>query len=110
MTTYSAKSSSGRTEWTLINGRLKEVGSDTYTFTLSATDTLILLKLLRQGVNEIIYAAGKDKSINVSDDAVLVDNDGEPKEQGSHAVSSVEIDDGLRDKGLFKTVEPGRGA
>ena len=78
MTSYSAKSSSGRTEWTLINGRLKEVGPDTYTFTLSGTDTLTLLKLLRQSVNEIMYAAGREKSVNVSEDAVLIDNDGEP--------------------------------
>lgn len=110
MTTYSAKSSSGRTEWQLINGRLKETGPDTYTFTLSATDTFTLLKLLRQGVNEIMYAAGREKSVNVSEDAVHVDNDGEPKEQGSHAMAPVEIDQGLRNKGLFNTIEPGRGA
>jgi hypothetical protein len=78
MTSYSAKSSSGRTEWILKDGRLQEVGPDTYTFTLSATDTFTLLKLLRQGFNEIMYAAGREKSVNVSEDAVLIDNDGEP--------------------------------
>ena len=110
MTTYSAKSNSGRTEWILKDGRLQEIGPDTYTFTLTATDTFTLLKLLRQGVNEIIYAAGKEKSIHTSDDAVLVDGEGEPKEQGSHATSSVQIDQGLKDKRLFLTIEPGRGA
>ena len=78
MTTYSAKSSSGRTELQFINGRFKEIGQDSYTFTLSAIDTFTLLKLFRQGLNEIMYAAGREKSVNVSEDAVLIDNDGKP--------------------------------
>ena len=49
MTTLSTKSTDGRTEWILEEGRLKEIGPQSPAFTLRAENTFILLKLLLQG-------------------------------------------------------------
>jgi len=109
MTTYSAKSANSRTEWILQDGRLKEISPDSFMFTLAGRDTLTLLKLLLQGKNEIVYAAQREKT-PIADNTLRVDIDGEPLERGPRATSSIEIDEQITSGGLFKTIEPGRGA
>jgi len=108
MSTFGAKSSNGRTNWLLIDGRLKEIGPDSPAFTLSATDTLIILKLLRQGVNEIISQANREAGISSSPDTLAVDlrDDSMPSESGRKTgqTSSIEIDAGLKGGNPFQTM------
>jgi hypothetical protein len=67
MTTASAKSTSGRVEWLLIDGCLREIGPDSPAFTLSAENTFILLKLLLQGKQEILHAVQKERIVSQQD-------------------------------------------
>jgi hypothetical protein len=107
MTTFSAKSSSGRTEWQLIDGRLKETGPDSFTFTLTATDTFELLKLLFKGKNEVLQALQKERA-SENKEKIAVDFEGELQEHGtkSGATSSITLDDGLRGAGMKTTINP----
>jgi hypothetical protein len=57
MTALSAKSSNGRIEWILHQGRLTEIGPSSPKFTMSAIDTSILFGLLAAGSEEIIQQA-----------------------------------------------------
>ena len=110
MSTTSAKSSSGRTFWQLIDGRLKETGSDSYTFTLTAEDTLTLFKLLLIGKDEILRAVQKERhmsqqeviTVNTQQDTMLTDSG---PQMGS--TSSIEIDQQLR--GAGQTIHKTRG-
>jgi hypothetical protein len=53
----SAKSNNGRTEWAIIDGRLKEIGPESPTFTLTAVDTMTLTVLLMSEFEGIKQAA-----------------------------------------------------
>ena len=55
-----AKSLSGRTIWTVVEGRLNEENPANYTFKLTATDTYILALLLSKCQDEIKAAAMKE--------------------------------------------------
>jgi hypothetical protein len=57
-----AKSSNGRTTWSIIEGRLHESGGDYVQFSLLATDTLTLLELLKSNEQVIREAAQKEIS------------------------------------------------
>jgi hypothetical protein len=54
-----AKSNSGRTTWSVDQGRLHENGID-IAFTLTATDTKTLLDLLKRHEEEISKAAAQE--------------------------------------------------
>ncbi len=54
-----AKSSSGRTVWTISEGRLHESGQD-IAFRLTATDTMTLLELLKSNEEAIRKAAEQE--------------------------------------------------
>jgi len=45
--------SSGRVLWTVIGGRLREEGPESFSFTMTATDTHILFGLLKDCEDEI---------------------------------------------------------
>lgn len=57
-----AKSSSGRTIWTIIEGRLHEQSPESMQFTLLAVDTLELLDPLKRNEEGIRKAAEKEVS------------------------------------------------
>jgi hypothetical protein len=59
-----AKSSSGRTVWTIDQGRLHESGQDV-AFRLTAVDTQVLLDLLLRNEKEIRAAAESEQSLPV---------------------------------------------
>jgi hypothetical protein len=61
MTTASIKSANGRTEWLLVDGRLKEIGPDSFTFTLTTEDTYRLFSLLCNGQQDILSAHQKER-------------------------------------------------
>ena len=67
MATYLAKSNNGRTNWALVDGRLKETSPDTPTFTLTATDTMTLYQLLAQAKGEILEAMLKEQGATRND-------------------------------------------
>jgi hypothetical protein len=48
-----AQNSSGRVLWSVMNGRLREEGPESFSFTMTATDTSILLGLLLDSQEEI---------------------------------------------------------
>ena len=60
-----AKSSSGRTIWTIDQGRLHESGHDV-AFRLTATDTQTLLDLLLRNEKEIRAAVEREQSLPVT--------------------------------------------
>lgn len=60
-----AKSSSGRTIWTIDQGRLHETGQD-IAFALTATDTLTLLELLKRNEEAIRHEAKQEQTPPVS--------------------------------------------
>jgi hypothetical protein len=101
MTTMSAKSTSGRTEWVLDNGLLKEIGPSSPLFTLSAEDTFILMKLLFAGKNEIVAAVGRERKLSQQDMiSAGVKDDGMISDSGPRigATSSITIADELKHK------------
>ncbi len=106
MTTLSTKSTDGRTEWILEEGRLKEIGPQSPAFTLRAENTFILLKLLLQGKNDVLCAVQQERSVSQED--VLIVRGENVSEQGSHAQSSIEIAPELR--GTGHTIKPNRDA
>ena len=55
-----SKSSSGRTVWTVDQGRLHESSPDFAQFVLTATDTKTLLDLLKRNEDEIKKAAAQE--------------------------------------------------
>ena len=57
-----AKSSSGRTVWTVDQGRLHESGQD-IAFALTAVDTQTLLDLLLRNEKEIRQAVEREQSL-----------------------------------------------
>ena len=63
MTARSTKSNSGRIEWIVQDGRLKEISPESFTFTLTATDTLILAGLLIVELDNIKAAAEREQSL-----------------------------------------------
>ena len=58
-----AKSSSGRVIWTISEGRLNESSPDFAQFTLTATDTQVLLDLLSRNEKEIRAAAEREQTL-----------------------------------------------
>ena len=58
-----ARSQSGRTEWAIIDGRLKETGPESPTFTMTAQDTLTLTILLMTEYKAIVKAAQQEHSL-----------------------------------------------
>ncbi len=58
-----ARSSSGRIEWAIIDGRLKETGPESPTFTMTATDTFTLATLLMTEYTNIVKAAQQEQGI-----------------------------------------------
>lgn len=111
MTTISVKSANGRTEWALIDGRLKETAPDSFTFTLTAEDTYTLWKLLFQGKDEILMALQKERGIQAQETIrVSTTEDALLTEQGpkTGAQSSITLDEGLR--GAGQTMKLSRGA
>ena len=56
-----AKSSDGRTQWYVQEGRLTEVGPSSPKFTLTANDTLILARLLMESYADIQKAADRER-------------------------------------------------
>lgn len=57
-----SKSNSGRTIWTVDQGRLHESSPDYAQFALTATDTKTLLDLLKRNEEEITKEAAKEQS------------------------------------------------
>ncbi len=55
-----AKSLSGRTIWTVVEGRLSEENPASYTFKLTACDTYVLALLLSKELDDIKKAAIKE--------------------------------------------------
>src|SRR6266566_1204825 len=58
-----ARSNNGRIEWAIIDGRLKETGPESPTFTMSAQDTLTLTILLMTEYKAIVKAAQQEHSL-----------------------------------------------
>ncbi len=56
-----AKSSNGRTIWTIDQGRLHESSPEFAQFALTATDTKTLLDLLKRNEEEITTAAAQEQ-------------------------------------------------
>jgi hypothetical protein len=73
METQSAKSASGRTEWRVSNGRLTETSPESFQFTLTATDTFTLLRLLYKCRHEIAAAMQKEKGVALTAADAVVD-------------------------------------
>jgi len=67
MTTFSARSSNGRTDWILVDGRLREVGPESPSFTLSVEDTFLLYKLFAQAQNDILDAVKRERALTHKD-------------------------------------------
>jgi hypothetical protein len=61
MPALSAKSSNGRINWILHQGRLTEIGPSSPKFTLTATDTSILFGLLAAGSEDIVKYAKQEQ-------------------------------------------------
>lgn len=61
MQVLAARSSDKRIEWSVDNGRLTEIGPSAPKFTLSATDTSILARLLMESYEDIKNAADKER-------------------------------------------------
>ncbi len=57
-----AKTSSGRTTWSIAEDRLYESSPDSYTFVLLGVDTEALLDLLMRNEAEIRKAAAKERA------------------------------------------------
>src|SRR6266581_406537 len=100
METHSAKSLSRRTEWRISDGRLTETSPDSFQFTLTATDTMTLLKLLYKCRQSIAQAVLKEQQAQRATADAIVDSEGELSESGlpSYQTSTVEIAEELKHK------------
>ena len=59
-----AQNTSGRVLWSVMSGRLREEGPESFSFTMTATDTYVLLGLLLDSKDEIEVRTSGSKSIS----------------------------------------------